>query len=43
MGEVLEYIRSGPVVHADETGWRENGVNGCVWSTATLHQGQLAL
>ena len=28
----LERIRSSPVVHADETGWRENGVNGYVWT-----------
>ncbi len=32
VGEILECIRSSPVVHADETGWRENGVNGCVWT-----------
>ena len=30
--EVLERIRSSPVVHADETGWRENGRNGYVWT-----------
>ena len=30
VGESLERIRSSPVVHADETGWRENGRNGCV-------------
>ena len=28
VAEALERIRSSPVVHADETGWRENGVNG---------------
>ena len=22
-------------MHADETGWRENGVNGCVWTFST--------
>ena len=32
VAEALERIRSSPVVHADETGWRENGVNGCVWT-----------
>ena len=32
VGEVLECIRSSPVVHADETGWRENGRNGYVWT-----------
>ena len=35
VGEVLERIRSSPVVHADETGWRENGVNGYVWTFST--------
>ena len=35
VSEVLECIRSSPVVHADETGWRENGVNGCVWTFST--------
>ena len=28
-------IRDSPVVHADETGWRENGRNGYVWSFST--------
>ena len=32
VSESLERIRSSPVVHADETDWRENGVNGCVWT-----------
>ena len=32
VNEVLERIRRSPVVHADETGWRENGVNGYVWT-----------
>ena len=35
VGEVLERIRSSPVVHADETGWREKGVNGYVWTFST--------
>ena len=35
VNEVLERIRRSPVVHADETGWRENGVNGCVWTFST--------
>ena len=25
-----------PVVHADETGWRQNGENGYVWTYSTL-------
>ena len=32
---VLERIRGSPVVHADETGWREDGVNGYVWTFST--------
>ena len=28
-------IRGSPVVNGDETGWRENGVNGYVWSFST--------
>ena len=35
VNEVLERIRRSPVVHADEAGWRENGVNGCVWTFST--------
>ena len=35
VGELLERIRSSPVVHADETGWRENGKNGYVWTFST--------
>ena len=43
---IQERIRSSPVVHADETGWRENGVNGYVWTFSTpgeryfLHRGR---
>ena len=29
---ILERIRGSPVVHADETGWREDGANGYVWT-----------
>lgn len=28
-------LQSSPYVHADETGWRENGQNGYVWSFST--------
>ena len=35
VAETLESIRSSPVVHADETGWRENRVNGYVWTFST--------
>lgn len=28
-------IQQSPVVHADETGWREHGVNGYVWTWCT--------
>jgi transposase len=33
--EIRERIRGSPVVHADETGWREDGVNGYVWTYST--------
>jgi transposase len=29
---LLKEIRGSPVVHADETGWREDGRNGYIWS-----------
>ena len=31
-------IRASPVVHADETGGREDGVNGYVWTFSTPHE-----
>ncbi len=33
--EILERIRGAPYVHADETGWREDGENGYVWTYST--------
>lgn len=33
--EILEEVRGSPVIHADETGWRENGFNGYLWSIST--------
>lgn len=32
---IWEQVRSSPVVHMDETGWRENGRNGYIWSVST--------
>ena len=32
---MLERIRGSPVVHADETGWRQDGANGYVWTFST--------
>ena len=32
---MLECIRASPVVHADETGWRQDGTNGYVWTFST--------
>ncbi|MDQ2787824.1 MAG: IS66 family transposase [Chloroflexota bacterium] len=32
---IREEIRGNPVAHGDETGWRENGVNGYVWVFCT--------
>ena len=31
-GDFLDTVRGSPVVNADETGWREDGVNGYIWS-----------
>src|SRR5487761_1478872 len=35
VGAVRAAIRQSPVVRADETGWRQNGHNGYVWSFST--------
>ncbi len=35
VAEVLERVRASPVVYADETGWRQNGANGYVWTFST--------
>jgi transposase len=32
---IRDRIRGSPFVHADETGWRQNGENGYVWSFST--------
>ena len=32
---ILDCIRASPVVHADETGWRQHGANGYVWTFST--------
>ena len=36
--KILEDIRGSPVVHGDETGWREDGLNGYLWSFSTLRE-----
>jgi hypothetical protein len=33
--KLLTEVRSAPFVHADETGWREDGKNGYLWSFST--------
>jgi hypothetical protein len=33
--QIVARIRASPVVHADETGWREDGVNGYAWTIST--------
>ena len=33
--EIRECIRASPVLHLDETGWREDGVNGYAWTAST--------
>lgn len=32
---ILAAIRTSPVIHADETGWREDGTNGYTWTFST--------
>ena len=32
---LLDNVRGSPVVHGDETGWREDGKNGYLWSFST--------
>lgn len=33
--KILSAVRGSPWIHADETGWRENGKNGYIWSLST--------
>lgn len=35
MERIRDQIRASPVVHADETGWRQDGNNGYVWTFST--------
>ena len=35
LSRIVDCIRGSPVVHADETGWREDGANGYVWTFGT--------
>jgi hypothetical protein len=35
VGDLREQIRAGPVLHVDETGWREDGHNGYAWTFST--------
>ena len=35
MAAILDRIHASPVVHADETGWRQSGANGYVWTFST--------
>lgn len=34
-GNLLKAIRGSPIKHADETGWRINGINGWLWAFVT--------
>lgn len=38
VAEITAAIRASPVLHADETGWREAGRNGYVWTFSTPQQ-----
>jgi hypothetical protein len=33
--QLLAQVRQQPVIHQDQTGWRENGHNGYVWATVS--------
>ena len=35
VADILDRVRASPVVHADETGWRQSGANGYVWTFST--------
>ena len=35
VAQIQENLRASPVLHADETGWREDGHNGYVWTFST--------
>jgi hypothetical protein len=35
VADLREAIRAGPVLHVDETGWREDGHNGYAWTFST--------
>lgn len=36
--KIVERVRVSPVVHCDETGWREDGHNGYVWTFSTENE-----
>ena len=38
IAQIQTAIRGSPVVHVDETGWRENGRNGYAWTVSTPTQ-----
>jgi transposase len=35
MKHLLELVRGSPYINADETGWREDGLNGYIWTFST--------
>ncbi len=35
LAAIEQAIRASPVVHLDETGWRQNGRNGYIWTAST--------
>lgn len=37
-GQLLKAIRSSPIKHADETGWRIAGINGWLWAFVTKQE-----
>lgn len=35
LNDLKAQVRGSPAVQADETGWREDGINGSIWSVST--------
>ena len=38
VADIREAIRASPVIHADETGWRQDGQNGYAWTFSTASE-----
>lgn len=43
LADLKRRIRASPALQANETGWREDGLNGYVWCTCTRHSALLRI